>query len=167
MNFFQLRLSPHFTLREFCRSSTADRLGIDNCPTDKNEADPGVIVERLRWIANEICEPIRNEFGPFSPNSGYRCLDLNRALRSGDRSRHRMGAAVDLEHPRVDNRELAMWIDEHCPGAHYILLEFYRPTEPASGWVHVEAWPNNDVPEECQRKFRCARMVGGAFYCGH
>ena len=162
-----MNLSPHFTLREFCRSSTADRLGIENHPTDRNELEPGLIVERMRWLANEVCEPIRAEFGAFTPNSGYRCLDLNRALRSGDRSRHRMGAAVDLEHPCVDNRELARWIDAHCSGAHYILLEFYRAGDPCSGWVHVEAWPDNDVPQEYRRKFRCARTVGGTFHCGH
>ena len=159
-----MNLSPHFTLREFCRSATAARLGIENWPTDRNEAEPWLIIERMRCLANEVCEPIRAEFGPFSPNSGYRCLDLNRALRSGDRSKHRLGAAVDLEHPRIDNLKLAQWIDANCDGANYVLLEFYEAGFPSSGWIHVEGWPDRDVPTEHARPVRRARTKDGRVF---
>ena len=49
-----MNLSPHFTLREFCRSSTADRLGIESHPTDRNELEPGLIAERMRCLARAI-----------------------------------------------------------------------------------------------------------------
>ena len=159
-------LSPHFTLDEFCKSSTATRRCITNYPSDRNEPDAGLIFERMEWLAAKICEPIRAEFGPFSPNSGYRSLELNRFLGSGDGSKHRLGAAVDLEHPRIDNLELAQWIDANCDGANYVLLEFYEAGVPNSGWIHVEGWPDRDVPTEYARPVRRARTADGRRFFG-
>ena len=148
-----MKLSDHFTLGEFTKSQTALRCGIDNTPRDQ------YIIDNLRYLAEEICEPIRESFGPFSPNSAYRCLELNRALGSKDTSKHTTGHAIDLEHPRVDNLKLAYWIEQHTV-ASYILLEFYQEGDPRSGWIHVEAGTTRGS------RLRTARFDGKQFKVG-
>ena len=69
------KLSPHFKLREFERSQMAERHNIDNTVKEKS------VYKNLQLLCEHVLEPVRNHYGiPFSPNSGYRCLDLNRRL---------------------------------------------------------------------------------------
>ena len=130
-----MHLSDHFTLEELCKSHTAERLGIDNM-VDPDSDDGRHVVANLRRVCERILEPVRARFDvPFAPNSGYRCLELNRALKSSDRSQHVAGQAVDIEVPRVSNFDLAVWIRDNLD-FDQLILEFYTPGEPSSGWVH-------------------------------
>ena len=127
----ETKLSKHFKLKEFEKSQMAYRLGIDNRVTDKT------IFNNLKNLSEEVLEPIRNHFGkPFTPNSGYRCLELNRKLGSRDTSQHTLGQAVDIEVPGIDNEELFDYIKENLE-YDQIILEFYDGVDPKSGWVHV------------------------------
>ena len=124
-----MKLSDHFSLSELTKSDTAVRKGIPNVPKDEE-------VENLIMVCSEILEPVREQYGiPFIPNSGYRCLELNRAIGSSDRSQHVQGKAVDFEIPGVDNKEVALWVKENCD-FDQLILEFYKEGEPTSGWVH-------------------------------
>ena len=126
-----MQLSPHFTLEALCKSEYALRNGIDN-----STSDPAVI-ENLTRLANRILEPVRAHYDmPFEPNSGYRCLTLNRAIGSQDTSQHIRGEAVDIEMPATANYELALWIAQNLE-FDQLILEFYTPGVPSSGWVHV------------------------------
>ena len=72
-----MELSKNFTLAELCKSQTATRHNIINIPTDQN------IINNLIAVSNNILQPIRDNYGiPFSPNSGYRSLELNQLLKS-------------------------------------------------------------------------------------
>ena len=85
-----MRLTEHFELIEFVRSSTADKLGIKNEPS--NEA-----VENLRVLCKQILEPLRrfaNE--PLHINSGFRCSALNMAVGGVSNSNHLYGFAADV-----------------------------------------------------------------------
>ncbi len=125
------RLSPHFKLREFEKSQIADRFEIDNTVKDEE------VYNNLILLCENVLEPIRLHYGvPFSPNSGYRCLDLNRKLGSSDKSQHTRGQACDIEIPTVSNYELGIWIRENVEYAN-VLLEFYKEGIQSSGWVHV------------------------------
>ena len=125
------KLSNNFQLSEMVKSSTADRLGIDNWPTEQK------IVDNLIKVVHNIVQPVRDHYGvPFAPNSGFRCLQLNRALKSKDTSQHVMGEAVDIEVPGISNYDLAEWIVNNCE-FDQLLLEFYYPGHPTSGWVHI------------------------------
>lgn len=118
-------------LSELVKSSTATRLGIDNYPTDPND------IASLKVTANMLLQPVRMYFGiPFGPSSGFRCLALNRALNSKDTSQHVKGQAVDIEIPGIGNYELAEWIMNNLQ-FDQLILEFYYPEDPTSGWVHV------------------------------
>lgn len=129
-------LSPNFTLTEMTKSQTALRRGIDNGLDPENEAQREVI-RNLERLCRELLEPVREAFAmPFSPTSGYRSPALNTAIGSKSTSQHILGEAVDFELPGVPNFELARWIRDNLR-YDQLILEFYRPDRPASGWVHV------------------------------
>ena len=66
----------------------------------------------------------------------YRCLALNRALKSKDSSQHVKGQAVDIEIAGIGNYDLAEWVMNNLD-FDQLLLEFYYPGQPTSGWVHI------------------------------
>ncbi len=126
------KLSKNFRLSEMVKSSTAIRLGIDNWPTEQKTVD------NLTKVVHNIIQPVRDHYGvPFVPNSGFRCLQLNQALKSKDTSQHVKGEAVDIEVPGIANYDLAEWILRNCQ-FDQLLLEFvYDKIDPYSGWVHI------------------------------
>ena len=127
----ETKLSKHFKLKEFEKSQMAYRLRIDNRVTDKT------IFNNLKNLSEEILEPIRNHFGkPFTPNSGYRCLELNRKLGSRDTSQHTLGQAVDIEIVGIDNETLFAYIKNELD-FDQVILEYYDGITPDSGWIHV------------------------------
>lgn len=84
-----MHLSPHFLLEEFSLSDTATRHGIDNhVPHD--------LIPNLERLCREILEPVRKRFGHVRVTSGYRCIPLNRLLKSKDTSAHVLGLAADV-----------------------------------------------------------------------
>jgi zinc D-Ala-D-Ala carboxypeptidase len=85
-----MKLSPHFKLREFLISQTATRLDIDMTPS-------GEILENLSILANKFLEPIRVAVeSPIIITSGYRPLELNKAIGGSITSSHVTGEAVDF-----------------------------------------------------------------------
>ena len=127
----ETRLSEHFRLRELEKSQVALRNDIDNTVQDET------IFNNLKSLCEEILEPIRNNFGkPFSPNSGYRCLELNRKLGSRDTSQHTLGQAVDIEIVGIDNETLFAYIKNELD-FDQVILEYYDGITPDSGWIHV------------------------------
>ena len=134
-----MRLSSHFTLAEATKSQTAIRRGIKNSAPDH-------VVDQLVRVAENVLEPVRAEFGkPFSPSSWYRSPELNAAVGSKPTSDHPKGRAVDFEVPGVSNVDLARWCAESLV-FDQLILEFYRPGEPASGWVHCAIPEEGEVP---------------------
>ena len=143
-----MRLSEHFSLSELTKSGTAIRKGIDNTPSETE-------VENLVLLCNMVLEPVREHYGvPFAPSSGFRCLELNRAIGSADTSQHVLGKAVDFEIPGVDNKQVALWVKENCI-FDQLILEFYREDEPTSGWIHG----SYDIDKDPQRM--SARIFDG------
>lgn len=93
-----MTLTDHFSLAELTRSGTASRLGIDNRP-------PADIVPNLARAA-QMLERIRDHLSQLAGRdvaihvtSGFRCLALNRAIKSSDSSAHVRGLAVDWVAP--------------------------------------------------------------------
>ena len=126
-----MQLSDNFTLTELCKSDTATRLDIDNIATDET------VIQNLKDLCENVLQPIRDNYGiPFTPNSGYRSPDLNKAIGSSNKSQHCKGEAIDIEIPTIDNSELALWIHNNLV-YDQLILEFYNQGEPKSGWVHV------------------------------
>ena len=125
-----MKLSNNFSLKEMTNSQTALRRGIDNEPGDEEEAN-------LQQLCEQVLQKVRDHFGkPVTVNSGYRSPELNKAIGGSTTSDHCKGMAADIEIPGVSNYELADWIKENCE-FRQLILEFYTPGVPDSGWVHV------------------------------
>jgi zinc D-Ala-D-Ala carboxypeptidase len=57
-------------------------------------------------------------------------------------SDHCKGQAADIEIPGIANADLAVWIMDNLTYTQ-LILEFYTPGVPDSGWVHVSYDPAN------------------------
>ena len=126
---WMVRLSKNFTLQEFTKSQTAERRGFDNTPVAGH-------LENAKALFENVVQPVRDEFGVTVINSGYRCGDLNYAIGGSNTSQHCKGQAVDIECPGTPNYDVAKWIEENLD-FDQLILEFYTPGIPDSGWVHV------------------------------
>ena len=124
-----MNLSKNFTLTEYTKSQTALRQGIDNTPGDEHLASAKLLFEK-------VVQPVRDHFGPTVINSGYRGPALNAAVGGSSSSQHCKGEAVDIECPGVPNYDVAKWIEDILD-FDQLILEFYTPGIPDSGWVHV------------------------------
>jgi zinc D-Ala-D-Ala carboxypeptidase len=124
-----LRLSKNFTLSEFTKSQTALRQGIDNTPEGEH-------LEAAKELFENVVQTVRDNFGVTVINSGYRGPELNEAVGGSSRSQHCKGQAVDIECPGTSNYEVAKWIEDNLD-FDQLILEFYTPGIPDSGWVHV------------------------------
>ena len=95
------KLSPHFTLGEFTRSSSHPE--VYNIPSHEAIANLKrlcVWLEELRERASP--DPSKGRGVPIIINSGYRSPQLNRAIGGVANSNHLTGCAVDI---RVENME--------------------------------------------------------------
>jgi D-alanyl-D-alanine dipeptidase len=124
-----VRLSTNFTLQEFTKSQTAIRQGLDNTPSTLH-------LHSAKLLFGNVVQPVRDNFGVTVINSGYRGPKLNEAVGGSSRSQHCKGEAVDIECPGTANYDVANWIKENLE-FDQLILEFYTPGIPDSGWVHV------------------------------
>ena len=77
-----MRLSKNFSLRELTKSATAERAGIDNTPKDIEH------LGNMIHLAIHVLQPVRDQFGVISVNSGYRSPDLNTKVGGSKNSQH-------------------------------------------------------------------------------
>ena len=124
-----MNLTRNFTLLELTKSATAIRKGIDNNPN----ADQ---IEKLKALCENILQPVRDHFGRVKVTSGFRSPILCQAIGSSANSQHAKAEAADFECPGVDNVELFDWIKSNL-SPDQLILEFYTPGEPNSGWIHA------------------------------
>jgi hypothetical protein len=131
-----MNLSTNFTLAEMTRSDTALRLGLENTASQEQ-------ISNMQALAVNVLQPVRDHFNlPVRINSGLRTLLVNRAVGSSDRSDHVKGMAADIE-TGVPNAVLAQFIVDNCD-FRQVILEFYTPGIPDSGWVHVSFNPDDN-----------------------
>lgn len=136
-----MNLTANFSLNEMTKSETALRMGFDNTP-GKTET------EALRLLCEKVLQPVRDHYGKgVKVNSGYRSPESNAAVGGSKTSDHCKGQAADIEIPGVPNAELAQWIMDNLDYTQ-LILEFYTPGIPDSGWVHVSYDPNNLKKQE-------------------
>jgi hypothetical protein len=136
-----MNLTANFSLHELTKSETALRMGFDNTP---GEAE----TESLRLLAEKVLQPVRDHYGKgVKVNSGYRSPESNAAVGGSKTSDHCKGQAADIEIPGVPNAELAQWIMDNLEYTQ-LILEFYTPGIPDSGWVHVSYDQNNLKKQE-------------------
>jgi zinc D-Ala-D-Ala carboxypeptidase len=136
-----MNLSANFSLHEMCKSETALRMGYDNTPDDE-------ATENLRLLCEKVLQPVRDHYGKgVKVNSAYRSPESNAAVGGSKTSDHCKGMAADIEIPGVANADLAQWIMDNLDYTQ-LILEFYTPGIPDSGWVHVSYDPANLKKQE-------------------
>jgi len=145
-------LYGNFYTNEISKSSTAERLEIDNTPTEK-------VLTNAYGLARNVLQPVRNHFGvPFAPQSWYRCEMLEWVLCAKSYAtwcrdcsysqsseswklyyrikQHPKGCAADIEIATVSNDDLFNFIKDNLQ-FDQLIREYAIPGKPYSGWVHV------------------------------
>jgi len=124
------QLSINFSLKEFIKSDTATRKGLDNTPTPD-------VVANLQKLVDNVVQPIRNHYNKvITINSGYRSIEVNTSVGGSKTSDHCKGMAADIEISGVTNSDLAQHIVDTYKFTQ-VILEFYTQGISDSGWVHV------------------------------
>ena len=140
-----MNLSRNFSLQELIKSDTAIRKGIDNNPN----ADQ---IEKLKRLCENVLQPVRDQFGRVKVTSGFRNPELCLAIGSSVNSQHAKAEAVDFEVLGVDNAEVADWVYRNIQ-TDQLILEFYTPGEPNSGWIHA-SWVEFNPRAQYLRAYR-------------
>ena len=116
----------YFTIAELCKSTTAEKAGIDNrCKKEH--------VANLTLLVDNVLDPLREAYGkPIHINSGFRCSALNKKIGGVSTSDHLKGMAADITGGSpVENRRLFNLIQE-------LKLPFKQLIdEKHFEWVHV------------------------------
>lgn len=118
----------YFSINEFTRSATADRLKIDN-------SLPPELLDAATYTLQRL-DDIRAGYGkPIVITSGYRCPALNKAVGGKPNSQHLKAQAADL---KWDN-ELLAYLLQH---AHFdqLIEESSRQTK----WLHISFLPTGE-----------------------
>ncbi len=132
-----MRISKNFTLLELTKSNTATRLGISNTPDKEG-------IHKLRLLATELLQPLRNAVGPLRVTSGYRSESLNKAIGGSNNSQHTKCEAVDLQfvkRGKMDNMKIFNAIINHALEFDQCILEFGGATAEKDSdnpdWIHL------------------------------
>ncbi len=136
------QISKNFTLDELIYSDTANKLGIDNKPSEEE-------YNRMCHLCNKLLQPLRDDLDkPIRINSCYRGEELNKAVNGSKTSQHCKGEAADIEIDGMSNYDLACYIRDNYE-FDQLILEFANNlnTDKNSGWVHVSLKDNNNRKE--------------------
>tara|TARA_R110000787_G_scaffold284738_1_gene398821 strand:+ start:18181 stop:18612 length:432 start_codon:yes stop_codon:yes gene_type:complete len=118
-------VTPHFTLEELTASYTATRLEIDNMPTPEALANLEILANGLEAVREKLYS------NPIKISSGYRCLKLNRTLKSRDTSYHVRGLAADFTCPAFGTvPEVMRALADSSIEFDQLILEF-------NSWIHI------------------------------
>lgn len=85
------KISKNFTWKEFTKSEVAKRKHI------MNEITTWEVRDNILALVNNVLQPLRDAWGkPLTINSGYRCIELNKAVGGVPTSQHVLGQAADV-----------------------------------------------------------------------
>jgi hypothetical protein len=123
-----MRITNNFTLEEFTLSETADKLGINNLPNQEQFDNIKFMAEQLQLVRNAYKQPIYI-------TSGFRCEELNNAVKGSKTSFHRLGLAVDINQgSRAKNKHLFELIKSLMKVG---LLVDQLINEQNYSWIHI------------------------------
>lgn len=141
------KISDHISYREAVRSTTADRLGIENKPG-------GYELVHMEIIAERIFEPLREWVGgPIRINSFYRGPKLNKAIGGSKRSQHMEGRAMDLDdtYGHKTNAEMFNYIKQNLD-FDQLIWEFGTDENP--NWIHVSYVSEDSNRQRCLKAYK-------------
>ncbi|MBO6031018.1 MAG: hypothetical protein J6Q22_06060 [Prevotella sp.] len=140
-----LRLSPHFTLGEFCKTSYHTTDG--NIPSHvaiENLKRLCIWLELLRDQYNERYGDGEDEI-PIIISSGYRSEEVNRKCGGAKGSNHLTGCAVDIRcyGPEQMTRMAGILLDI-ADGTHRDFDELIQEKRGSTYWVHFAVRPKDN-----------------------
>lgn len=124
-----MQLSPHFKLVEFTRSATAQARHIDNTPNEEQ-------IKNLKFLCENVLEPLREQFGPIIIGSGFRCPALNTAVGGVKNSQHKSGEACDIHLPSIEVGKKYFEFLKKLPIFDQLIWERNNPRS-NHYWIHV------------------------------
>jgi putative chitinase len=116
-----MNLSLHFTLEEL---TFTDHREFDNTPNDQELEN----LKRLSLFLEEVKKLLGNK--AIMVNSAFRSAEVNRAVKSTDKSQHRLGCACDFRVPNMTPDEVVQAIINSDLQYDQVIREFDR-------WTHV------------------------------
>lgn len=120
----------YFTLKEFLVSGAAKRMGVDMTPSAAVKAN-------IEGLVNNILDPLRERIGlPIFISSGYRPVQVNRAVGGSDTSQHVYGEAADIVVHGVPPMAVCKIIIDMGLPFDQLIQEFGE-------WTHVSFSPRN------------------------
>lgn len=125
----------YFTIDELCQSETAERLKIDNTPSEE-------IKKNLETLTDCLLDPLREEWGSeVIVNSGYRCPTLNKAVGGSKTSVHMSGWAADIRPKNGKMKEFKKFVVEFIKTRFWdqCILEKSGDVE----WIHLSLYNNS------------------------
>ena len=150
------KISEHLELAEVIRSEQAKRMGVSNMPTAEH-------IENFKKLAENVFEKIRNNFRvPIHISSGYRSVELNKAIKGSSSSQHCKGEAIDIDMDGtangVTNRMVFDYIKDNL---NFDQLIYEYGTDANPDWVHV-SWESTG--KQRKQVLRCTRVNGKPVY---
>ena len=117
-----MKISKNFTLQEFLVTNT----GLNNQLTSEALAN-------IEYLVQKLLQPLRDAYGkPIKITSGYRSVEVNKAVGGSTTSQHTKGQAVDIV--ADDNKALFDLIRSRFE-FDQLIWEYGTDKQPA--WVHV------------------------------
>jgi hypothetical protein len=141
------KISKHVSYHEGVYSRTAERLGIENDPTEEH-------LSNMKITAEKIFEPLREHVGgPIKINSFYRGPKLNKAIGGAKKSQHMSGQAMDIDDTIgcMSNADMYHWIKQNL-NFDQLIWEFGTDKNP--NWLHVSYVSDEDNRNRCLKAYK-------------
>jgi len=141
------KISKNISYKEGVYSITADRLGLENKPTEEHLAN-------MKELAEKVFQPLRLWVNaPIKINSFYRSPELNKAIGGSSKSQHCKGQAIDIDdtYGHATNADMFMYIKENLD-FDQMIWEFGDDKNP--NWVHVSYVSPEDNRNRCLKAYR-------------
>ena len=132
-----MQLSEHFTLEELTHT---DHREFDNTPNESELAN----LKRLAAFLETVKSAVGGK--PIIVNSAFRSKQVNDAIKSSDRSQHRLGCAADIRVPQMSPDEVVKAIIAAGLPFDQVIREFDR-------WTHVS------IPNTADAKPRGQKLI--------
>ncbi len=141
------KISKHVSYKESVYSRTADRLNLNNDPSEAH-------LLNMKLIAEKVFEPLREHVGgPIKINSFYRGPELNKAIGGSAKSQHCHGQAIDIDDTfgHATNAEMYNWVKENLD-YDQMIWEFGDDKNP--NWVHISYVNPEENRNRCLKAYK-------------
>lgn len=147
-----MQLSPNYKLSNVAKDIPKDQAGMT----------AQQMVGNLKWIANNVLEPIRAQFPNLVLTSGWRSEGANKGIvGASKKSDHLIGAAIDMQFTGFNPAktfEAAKAIQAMLPTYNQILVEY----KGSSMWIHVAVY-GPDFGKNNQRRIGTLDVIPNKF----